>query len=145
MNQIDLSAQLGQVECVRHSAVPSTQYRHCFISVHHAVAGGAVRHPPAPQLLLPGQSHLPWRGPGGQHHSSGPHLPLTGLDDLGNRSQLHTGHLGEAGLHPEALRTPLHLLPQLEAIHSPFEPWVVVHLSGGCHLSPGGQLLQHHH
>ena len=143
VNQNHGLGDAAQDQGVGGGGVAAPHHDHRLAFVPHAVAGGAVGYAPAGEGGLIGKAQRSGIGPRGQHHSFGEKCPLAGLQNLGGRGEVHALHLGVLCLCAEALRLPLHLLAQGEAVDPLLKAGVVVDLLGQGHLPAGGELLQH--
>ena len=144
VDQDHLPGDAAEQSGVLGGGVAAPHHHDGFPLVEHPVAVGAVVHPPAGELPLPGHPQLPGAGPGGDHHGAGQIGAAVRLHRLGICDQVHPRHLGEDGAGAE----PLGLLPHLVGQSVPGDPllkaWIIVDLMGLGHLAAGDQGLQYH-
>ena len=143
VDQVDLGAELGQVERIPHRRVAAAHHDGGLAPVEHAVAGRAVAHPAAAELGFAVKAQRPGGGAGGQHDAAGRHRAAVGLDALDRPGQRRRQNLGEPELRPGPLGPLLHELAQLKAADAFGEAGVVFDQRGVGHLAAGGQLFQH--
>ena len=134
--------QTAQHHGIRRRGIAAADDSHGLAPVEHSVAGGAVMHAPARQLLLLIDPQQPGVGAGGQDHRAAVENTFAGLDHLGILRKLQSEYLRQLRLRTEALRAGVHLFPKGEAVDALFKAGIIVDLMGQRHLAAGRKLLQ---
>ena len=117
----------GQVKALVYGGVSPSHHDDILVAEKGPIADGAVRDPPAGELLLTGHAQLVDLRPTGYEHCLGHEGPLVGVDDTVRTVQLNAGGITIAQLHSEVLSVLKHLLDEVGARNSP-EAGVILHV-----------------
>ena len=101
VHQVHLAADAREVDDVGRRRVAAAHDHHVLVAIEVAVAGGAIGHAAAAQLLLAGQPQLAGHRARGHDDRAG-EVGVKGCDELvGLGGEVHGGDVFHDGLRPE--------------------------------------------
>ena len=144
VNEIDLCAEIGEIQCILQRRIAAADHRHGLLPEEHAVTGGTVGQSASHQLRLLRKSQMPVPGTGGQNHRPTGVYILRRLHLLFNSRCADGRHLFITKRDAQGK----HLLPQLLRIFIAGDARKArIIVDGRCidDLSPAAALFQQQH
>ena len=143
VNQVHLLCNTGKHQCRCRGSIASAYNRNGFTPVEHGVTGGTVAYATSHQCFFPLYTQVAVGCTGGNDHRPCLKHRTGGFHLFQCACQVYSFYFAVFRFYPKSSRTGLHLHPQGNAVHPIGEAGVIVNLGGLCHLSAGGDFLNH--